>query len=121
MNLSVIVLAEGDHFNYAQVISDSEVDPNSTPGDDSTDQDDDDTVMITADPMVICSDLTIDLDANGNANATVNDFFRSDILDCTHFDSLSIDYDSPLSFDCSDVGINAVSYTHLTLPTTPYV
>ena len=111
LNLSVVALASGDHFNYAQILSDSEVDPDSTPGDKSTNQDDDDTIRIRVDPMVVCSDITIDLNADGIASATVNDFFLSDVVDCTHFDSLIIEYDSPLSFDCSDAGINEIVFT----------
>lgn len=111
LNLRVSVLTAGDNFNYAQVISDNEVDPDSTPGDNSTDQDDDDRIMIAVDPLPVCSDITVTLDAGGNANATINDFFMSDIRDCTHPDSLNIDYNSSFFYSCSDVGLNEVVFT----------
>lgn len=111
LNLTATVLEIGDNFNYAQVLSDSEVDPDSTPGDNSTNQDDDDMILVTVYPSVICSDITVTLDDEGNGSATLNDIFMSDGVDCTHLDSLTIEYDSSLSFDCSDLGINEVVFT----------
>jgi len=111
LNLSVIALAAGENFNYAQILSDSEVDPDSTPGDNSVNQDDDDRIMIVVDPIPTCSDITINLDADGQGSASINDIFNSDRRDCTHLDSLTIDYDSPLSFTCPDIGIKEIVFT----------
>jgi len=111
LNLGVTVLAVGENFNYAQILSDNEVDPDSTPGDNSTEQDDDAIIFLAVDPKVTCSDITINLDANGEARANVETIFNSDIVDCTHIDSLIIDTNSPLSFDCSDAGINEIVFT----------
>jgi len=35
----------------------------------------------------------------------------SDVRDCTHPDSLTIEYDASLSYSCSDVGLNEVVFT----------
>jgi len=110
LNLRVIVLTAGENVNYAQVVSDNEVDGDSIPGDDSTDQDDDDTISIVVDPIPECTDITISLDVNGNGSARVEDIFISDIIDCRHVDSLTIDYDAPLSFDCSDLGTTEITF-----------
>jgi len=43
LDITATVLATGDYLNYAQVATSDQFDPDSTPGDDSLDQDDDDT------------------------------------------------------------------------------
>ena len=111
LNLSVVVLAAGENFNYAQVVSDNEFDLDSTPGDNSIDQDDNDRITIIADPIAECSDIRIQLDANGNGSATVNDIFISNIRDCRHVDSLMIESDSPLTFDCLDIGTKEIVFS----------
>ena len=47
VNIVATVNASGPYDNYAQIASDNEDDPDSTPGDDSIDQDDDATVIVT--------------------------------------------------------------------------
>ncbi len=47
LKITAKVLASGDYANYAQVKSSDQNDPNSVPGNDSTDEDDDDTVSVT--------------------------------------------------------------------------
>ena len=47
LNVTALVLASGDYDNYAQVATSDQSDPDSTPGDDSVDQDDDDTATTT--------------------------------------------------------------------------
>ena len=46
VQITATVLASGNYTNYAQVQTVNERDPNSTPGDDSTTQDDDDSVTL---------------------------------------------------------------------------
>lgn len=53
IKITVKVLKPGIHANYAQILVDNEVDINSTPGDSSSNQDDDDSVVINASPCPI--------------------------------------------------------------------
>ena len=66
MNVTALVLASGDYGNYAQVATSDQSDPDSTPGDDSVEQDDDDTATTTPIPV---ADLSIVKTVN---NATAN-------------------------------------------------
>jgi uncharacterized repeat protein (TIGR01451 family) len=51
LKITATVLASGDYENYAQVETSVVKDPDSTPGDDSTNQDDDDTAATTPNPI----------------------------------------------------------------------
>ncbi|GLR17245.1 T9SS type B sorting domain-containing protein [Portibacter lacus] len=89
------VLSSGDYSNYAQVFSDSEVDPDSAPGDFSNNQDDDDSVIIVVPPCpysASCKTITsIEIDDckslipfiydAGNLEGSIEDFF-TDITTC---------------------------------------
>jgi uncharacterized repeat protein (TIGR01451 family) len=57
LTITATVNASGDYTNYAQVATSNEFDPDSTPGDDSTTQDDDDSVTPAPRPV---ADLGID-------------------------------------------------------------
>ena len=58
-------------------------------------------------PTAVCQDITVQLDANGQATITAGD------IDGGSFDNCAIDTisASPTSFDCSDVGDNPVTLT----------
>jgi len=47
LNITVKAIEAGSQINYTQILVDNEVDVNSTPGDNSTDQNDDDIVVMT--------------------------------------------------------------------------
>ncbi|MCB9185392.1 MAG: HYR domain-containing protein [Flavobacteriales bacterium] len=64
------------------------------------------TVLDTVSPTAICQDLTIQLDASGNASITANDVDNGSSDNCSV--SLSA---APLSFDCSNAGANTVTLT----------
>src|SRR5439155_150027 len=51
LHITATVLASGSYTNYAQVLSSGTLDPDSLPGDNSTDQDDDDSVTLTPVPV----------------------------------------------------------------------
>ena len=58
-------------------------------------------------PMAICQDITVQLDADGNAAITANEI-NNDSDDNCGVRSLTIDRDT---FDCSDIGVNTVELT----------
>ncbi|TVR86203.1 MAG: HYR domain-containing protein, partial [Saprospirales bacterium] len=64
------------------------------------------TVSDTIDPVVTCSDATIDLDANGIATLEVGDFNYFASSNCA-FDTL---YVNNSEFSCSDVGTNIFEF-----------
>jgi uncharacterized repeat protein (TIGR01451 family) len=51
LQITVTILASGSYTNYAQVMTSGNPDPDSTPGDNSTTQDDDDSVTLTPTPV----------------------------------------------------------------------
>ena len=62
---------------------------------------------ICAPPVAVCQDITVQLDANGDASITANDVNDGSSVDpnCSSFD-LSV---SPSSFDCNNLGDNPVT------------
>ncbi|SDX36077.1 Calx-beta domain-containing protein, partial [Lutibacter oricola] len=65
------------------------------------------TVEDTVIPTVICQDITIQLDASGNATITANDIDNGS-TDACGITSLSLD---KTNFDCSNIGANPVTNT----------
>ena len=65
------------------------------------------TVLDTIAPIVVCQNITLQLDANGQATLTANDVDGGTTDNCA-LDSISIDISS---FDCSDIGLNDVTLT----------
>lgn len=65
------------------------------------------TVEDVTNPVAVGQDLTIQLDANGNASITVADIENGSTDNCT-IASSTLDIDS---FDCNDVGMNPVTLT----------
>jgi uncharacterized protein YrzB (UPF0473 family) len=65
------------------------------------------TVTDTTPPVAVCQDITVPLDATGNATITVADVDGGSFDNCA-IDTISIDIDT---FDCSDVGPNDVTLT----------
>jgi len=65
------------------------------------------TVQDNIDPTAIAQDITIQLDASGNASITANDIDNGSSDNCG-IAGLSID---KTSFDCDDVGNNTVTFT----------
>ncbi|MBT8256768.1 MAG: HYR domain-containing protein, partial [Bacteroidia bacterium] len=64
------------------------------------------TVSDMTPPNAVCQDITIQLDANGNAMITAADVDGGSFDNCGTITDLSIDIDT---FDCSDVGPNNVT------------
>ena len=95
LHITVRTKSTGNYTNYAQILSDNEVDPDSAPGDMSTNQDDDDAVTV---PVIPCPfdatcltlmDVSIN-DCNkiipsiynaGNSEAEIADIFEN-IITC---------------------------------------
>lgn len=65
------------------------------------------TVIDTVSPNAMCQDITIQLDATGNASITANDIDNGSTDNCG-IDTRVLDI---TSFDCSDVGANTVTLT----------
>lgn len=60
LRITTIVIASGTQSNYAQILVDNEVDFNSTPGDNSSSEDDDDKIFMNVTPCPIAeSDLLL--------------------------------------------------------------
>ncbi len=59
-------------------------------------------------PTVICKDATVYLNASNNASVAVNDVYQSGHDDCGTVNLVSV---SPTTFNCSNVGTNAVTLT----------
>ncbi|MBI1288207.1 MAG: HYR domain-containing protein, partial [Flavobacteriales bacterium] len=69
------------------------------------------TVQDTIDPTAICQDITIQLDASGNASISTTDIDNSSTDNCG-IASITLDGGaSTLNFDCSDVGVQTVTLT----------
>jgi len=97
MNITATVNPTGNYFNYAQIFSDSEVDEDSTPGDDSVGEDDDATVLVSPltpsatcialSPIQLndCSTLISSIYDSGNSEAELEDVFM-DIINCNSTD-----------------------------------
>jgi gliding motility-associated-like protein/uncharacterized repeat protein (TIGR01451 family) len=95
LNITAKIRSTGDYTNYAQILSDNEVDPDSTPGDMSTEQDDDASVTVPVIPCpsdatcLILAEISINdcfklVPSNynaGNSNAEIEDIFK-DIITC---------------------------------------
>ena len=63
------------------------------------------TVVDTVAPMMICQDVTVELDANGMGSITVGDVDNGSSDNCSNEITLSL---SQTSFDCDDIGSNNV-------------
>lgn len=50
LNITARILSSGEYTNYAQILFDADVDPDSTPGDDSIDQDDNASLVMDVEP-----------------------------------------------------------------------
>lgn len=93
--ITASILSTGNYTNYAQVLSDNEVDPDSAPGDMSRNQDDDDAVTVMVIPCPFeascitlqgisindCHKIIPSIYDAGQANAEIEDIF-SDIVTC---------------------------------------
>ena len=64
------------------------------------------TVVDTEDPTAICQDITVQLDASGNATITANDVDNGSNDNCSV--TLSA---TPLSFTCANAGTNTITLT----------
>jgi septal ring-binding cell division protein DamX len=62
------------------------------------------------DPTVITQDITVQLDANGNASVLPSDIDNGSTDDVTSQNNLILSLDTS-SFDCSNIGTNAVNLT----------
>jgi PKD repeat protein len=65
------------------------------------------TIEDNIDPIAICQDITVQLDADGNASITAADIDNGSSDNCA-IASLSV---NPSTFDCSNVGANTVTLT----------
>lgn len=65
------------------------------------------TVQDVTDPVALCQDITIELDANGMASIVANDVDGGS-SDACGIDTLTVDVDT---FDCSNIGTNNVVLT----------
>ena len=65
------------------------------------------TVVDDIDPTALCSAITVQLDATGNASITAGDVDGGSTDNC----GIAIMSVSPNSFDCSNVGANTVTLT----------
>ncbi|MEQ3654909.1 MAG: T9SS type A sorting domain-containing protein [Dokdonia sp.] len=65
-------------------------------------------VMQVATPTAVCRDITISLDANGEAVITPDDIDNGSTPDCLTISSLTA---TKLSFDCSDIGTQNITLT----------
>ena len=65
------------------------------------------TVEDTVPPVAICQDITVQLDASGNASITAGDIDNGS-SDACGIDTLTV---TPTSFNCSNVGANTVTLT----------
>ena len=65
------------------------------------------TVYDTIDPTAVCQDITVQLDASGNATITAADIDNGSTDNCSDF-TLSLD---KTSFTCADIGANTVTLT----------
>jgi len=69
------------------------------------------TVEDNVDPVVICQDLTVELDANGDVNITGADLDGGSTDNCDQ-NGLNISFSAdPSQFNCSNVGVNTVTLT----------
>ncbi|QTN39585.1 hypothetical protein HZ996_10695 [Cryomorphaceae bacterium] len=67
------------------------------------------TVEDNIDPTAICQDITIQLDASGNASISTSDIDNGSADNCG-IDNISLDI---TTFDCTNVGPNTVTpYRH---------
>ncbi len=65
------------------------------------------TVEDTMTPVAMCQDITVQLDASGNATITAADVDNGSSDNCSST-TMTV---SPSSFDCSDIGTNTVTLT----------
>ncbi|RKD99768.1 HYR domain-containing protein, partial [Marinifilum flexuosum] len=68
------------------------------------------TVVDNVDPLAICKDLTVQLDADGNASITPSQINNGSTDNCTVIGASNLSLDVT-SFDCSNIGFNTVSLT----------
>ena len=69
------------------------------------------TVEDNVDPVVICQDITVQVDANGDVNITGADIDGGTSDNCDQ-NGLNITFDvTPSAFDCNNVGVNTVTLT----------
>lgn len=64
--------------------------------------------VLDSGPGVVCKDITVQLDATGQASIAPNDVFLSGSDDCSVLNLLSV---SPNSFNCGNLGSNTVTLT----------
>ena len=67
------------------------------------------TVEDTIAPTVVCKNVAVSLDANGNASIATTDVFQSATDNCGTINQVSV---SPNDFDCSNLGNNSVTLTY---------
>ena len=65
------------------------------------------TVVDDVAPTAVCQDITVQLDANGAASITASDLDGGSSDNC----AIASITATPISFDCSDLGINSVTLT----------
>ena len=76
LTFDATVAASGSYTNYAQITASDNFDPDSTPNDNSTTQDDDDTLTPTVVPvsdLSLTKAVALTMDADGNSVITVGD------------------------------------------------
>lgn len=65
-------------------------------------------VMVVATPTAVCRDITVSLDANGEATITTDDIDNGSTADCLSISSFSA---SKTSFTCADIGTENITLT----------
>lgn len=113
LKITVRIKSTGDYTNYAQIFSDNEIDPDSSPGDSSKNQDDDAEAKVPVIPCpfeAVCKSLS-DISVNsceklipviydaGRGDAEINVVF-ADIVSCGELGIFHTDY-FPDEMDCS--------------------
>lgn len=115
LNITVKVILSGYLSNYAQIFADNQIDPDSTPGDYSSNQDDDDIVQINAIPcpvgsvdILLCPDDSLFVANNWIYNAGIYIETIPTAADCDSLHITNVQYvESPpepeLQVNCEDL------------------
>jgi uncharacterized repeat protein (TIGR01451 family) len=114
LRITATVNASGVYTNYAQVATANEPDPDSTPGDNSTTQDDD--ASVTPAPVAI-ADLNLDKSVNNTTpNIGANVVFRVLVTNAGPSDATGVTVSDPLPSGYAFVGSSATvgSYSSAT-------